>query len=182
MEILKYEFNSTEVDFEFGNESTVMVNATQVAKIFDREVSGFLKTEQTKSFIEAYCRAENIPSENEFSPLGKLIRVVSSGRNNGTWMDRVVAIKFAAWLNPDFEVWVYKTIDYILFNHYQMLESSLKNSAVRKLKIIVLEDELEADQRFRELEQLKMEEKQAAYQRSQMNRQQLELFQGTIQS
>jgi hypothetical protein len=63
-----------------------------------------------------------------------------------------------------------------------MLESSLKNSAVRKLKIIVLEDELEADQRFRELEQLKMEEKQAAYQRSQMNRQQLELFQGTIQS
>ena len=49
---------------------------------------GFLKTDTTKRLIEAYCRAEDIPSEKEFSPDGKYVKAVSHGRNNGTWVDR----------------------------------------------------------------------------------------------
>jgi hypothetical protein len=39
-------------------------------------------------------------------------------------MHRVLALKFAAWLDPDFEVWVYSTIDTILFGHYKELRAA----------------------------------------------------------
>lgn len=134
MELMKFEFKYHVIEFEPQTDN-VMVNATQMAKIFDKEVSGFLKTDSTKNFIEAYSRTEDIPSQNEFSPNGKLIKVISTGRNNGTWMNRIVALKFAAWLDPYFEVWVYKTIDQILFGQYKRIEENLKESAKRKLQI-----------------------------------------------
>lgn len=115
--IVKKSFGGAEVAFEpsiiNGN---VMVNATQMAKVFNKEVSGFLKTEQTENFIKAFCQTEDLPFENEFSANGKLIKIVKGHHSiNGTWMHRIVALKFAAWLDPLFEVWVFKTIDEILF-------------------------------------------------------------------
>ena len=176
MEILKYRFNETDVDFEFGNSSTVMVNATQMAKIFDAQVNEFTSNEKTKSFINECLKNGN----SRFISVEKEEDLIVSRQKSGTWMHRILALKFAAWLDPRFELWVYSTIDYILFNHYRMLEESLKLSAVRKVKIESLEKDLTEDERFRELEQLKLAEKQAAYQRGQMNRQQLELFTGAI--
>ena len=49
-QILKY--NEQEVEFEF-NDSNVMVNATQMAKIFGKQVNEFLSNETTKKL---HCR------------------------------------------------------------------------------------------------------------------------------
>ena len=43
-------------------------------------------------------------------------------------MHRVLAIKFAAWLNPAFELWVYSTIERILFGKHEQREKSLERS------------------------------------------------------
>lgn len=182
MELIKFEFKCHVIEFEPQTDN-VLVNATQMAKIFDKEVSGFLKTDSTKNFIEAYCRTEDIPSQNEFSPNGKLIKVISTGRNNGTWMNRIVALKFAAWLDPYFEVWVYKTIDQILFGQYKRIEENLKESAKRKLQIEKIREDLRNDERYRALVLLELEDKQATYRRGRDNSQQLsflkELFSET---
>jgi len=176
MEILKFSFNEIEVDFEFGNSSSLMVNATQMAKIFDKRVENFTRIDTTQEFISECLKNAN----KRFISVETEEDLIVSRQKSGTWMHRILALKFAAWLSPKFELWVYSTIDYILFNHYRMLEESLKKSAERKVKIESLETSLTEDERFRELEQLKLQEKQAAYQRSQMNRQQLELFQGSL--
>jgi len=176
MEILKFRFNETDVDFEFGNSSSLMVNATQMAKVFDKDLFQFTKSDHAKAFIEECLK----PANAGLLKLETEEDLIVSKQKSGTWMHRILALKFAAWLSPAFELWVYSTIDYILFNHYRMLEESLKKSAERKVKIESLETSLTEDERFRELEQLKLQEKQAAYQRSQMNRQQLELFQGVM--
>lgn len=93
-------------------------------------------------------------------------------------MHQILALKFAAWLNPTFELWVYKTINYVLFDHYKKIEESLKQSASRKNRMDELKEKLRSNTEFLELEQLELTERQAAYNRSKQNKNQLELFRG----
>ena len=93
-------------------------------------------------------------------------------------MHRILALKFAAWLNPDFEFWVYKTIDFILFDHYRQMEESINESAKRKNEIEQIENKLKNDPEFMRLEELKLAERQATYFRSKQIKNQLDLFRG----
>lgn len=142
--ITKKVFGGKNIEFDaLIADGNVMVNATQMAKIFKREVAGFLKTDTTRNFVIAACRAENLPSENEFTPEGKIIKVVSSGRNNGTWMNRIAAIKFAAWLDADFEYWVYSTIEEILFGFSKEQDKSIRRAVVLTQKLNELEKKMD---------------------------------------
>lgn len=51
-------------------------------------------------------------------------------------MHRVLALKFAAWLSPDFELWVYSTIEHLLFGKMVQREKSHERT-------VALENELE---------------------------------------
>ena len=64
-----------------------MVNATEMAKPFGKSPKDFLKTEQTKRFIEALSEVKKILSSD-------LVRVVY-GDNGDTWMHEDVALEFA---------------------------------------------------------------------------------------
>lgn len=69
-------------------------------------------------------------------------------------MHRVLALKFAAWLNPDFELWVYATIDDILFGSYKEDENDLREIARLKTEIHRKTQALEQSPLQLELEQL----------------------------
>lgn len=172
---MKFEYNGDVVEFE-PSRSDVMVNATQMAKIFGKEVSGFLKTDSTKKFVEAYCQTEDIPLGNEFSPDGKLVKVVHGGENNGTWMDRRVALKFAAWLDPFFEVWTYKVIDELLFGEAKKLHEGIVDSARRRARIEELRREMNEDVRYLELAALENEDKRMTKKRAIDSSRQLNMF------
>jgi hypothetical protein len=45
-------------------------------------------------------------------------------------MHRILALKFAAWLDPAFELWVFSTIDQIILGHYK----EMKEATIEKLK------------------------------------------------
>lgn len=175
MELMKFEYNGAIVEFE-PKKNDVMVNATQMAKIFEKEVSGFLKTDGTKKFVEAYCQTEDIPLGNEFTPDGKLVKVVHGGENNGTWMDRRVALKFAAWLDPFLEVWVYKVIDELLFGEIKVLHESIISSAKTRARIDELRKELNENESFIELAKLEIEDKKLSKKRAVESGKQLNLF------
>ena len=91
-------------------------------------------------------------------------------------MHRILALKFAAWLDSAFELWVYSTIDHILFDHYRRMEESLKRSASRQKRIESIKEQLNESPEFLELQRLELEERQESYRRSRENRNQLELF------
>jgi hypothetical protein len=170
-EIVKFEFNNQEVDFE-QNDQTLMVNATQMGKIFGKLPKDFLINENTKSFIDECLKKGNSP----FLGVEKEEDLVTSKQKSGTWMHRILALKFAAWLDPAFELWVYSTIDELLFGRYRKIEESLRLSAQRRNRMDQLKEELRGDDKFMELERLELEERQQIATRRKQNINQLELF------
>lgn len=170
--IEKHNYDGQAVEFEITTGKNLMVNATEMARIFDKQVVAFTRNDDTKAFISEVLKSEN----SHFLGIESEADLITSKQRSGTWMHRVLALKFAAWLSPAFELWVYSTIDHILFGHYRHMEESLKESALRRTEIETIKNQLRETDAFRKLEQLELEEKQEAYRRSKQNRMQLSLF------
>lgn len=131
MEVVHFIYNEKDVDFLPSGNDNVMVNATQMAKIFGKDVFQFTRIDDTKKFISACLKPQNcgllgIKTEED---------LIISKQKSGTWMHRVLALKFAAWLDSDFEVWVFTTIDKIILGHYR----EMKEATIEKL---IAENEL----------------------------------------
>jgi len=114
MKTLPFSYQNSEIQFTHaGND--IMVNATQMAKIFDKRVDHFLKAEHVNNFIQAF---ELTPFGGSSTPLNRE-KIIKTINGVGTFMHRILALKFAAWLDPKFELWVFSTIDKLLMNHYR---------------------------------------------------------------
>lgn len=165
--------NRQVVTFEM-NEKTLMVNATEMAKIFGKKVENFTRIDTTEAFIQACLKN----ADQRFLEIKNREDLIVSRQKSGTWMHRILALKFAAWLNPDFEVWVYRLIDELLFGEYHELKKSVKKSASRRSKIERLKQKLRQDNAdFKELETLESEEQKEARYRSRQIVTQIKLFQ-----
>jgi KilA-N domain len=176
MSVVTFKFNENEITFDFNNEN-LKVNATQMAKAFGKDVPDFTGLKGTKEFIVVCLNNRN----HGYLKIESEADLIESKQKEGTWMHRILALKFAAWLDPEFELWIYSTIDKLIFGEYHNLKKSLKESANRKNKIESLRDELrEADPRYISLEQLELEERQATYGRGKFNRSQIELFKDKV--
>lgn len=90
-----FQYHGNLISFHKGD--NLMVNATQMAKPFNKSPKDFLKTEQSKRFIEALSEVKKILSSD-------LVKV-TYGNNGGTWMHEDVALEFARWLSPAFAIW-----------------------------------------------------------------------------
>lgn len=171
LEVLDYTFNGEAVHFQlFGD--NIMVNATEMGKIFGKEVFDFMKNDNTKTFILECLKTEN----SRFLGVEKEEDLYSSKQKSGTWMHRVLALKFAAWLDPSFELWVFVTIDHILFGHLRKVEALLKESAERRTKLKKVMDNLLANPDFLEFQQLQLQERQATYLRGKVLKNQRDIF------
>ncbi len=100
-----------------------MINATEMAKLFrSKTPTDFLRLQQTKAFIEVF------KSQDGNSHLGKIINVIHGGSRNGTWIHEKLALKFAAWLSPEFELWFFDKIQGLLLKGYTSINSVLPRS------------------------------------------------------
>jgi hypothetical protein len=108
-------YNDQPVDFLPTGKDNVMVNATQMAKIFGKVVEPFTRNDATKRFISECLKSDN----SRFLGITNESDLIDSRQKSGTWMHRVLALKFAAWLDPAFELWVYITIDKILNQYFR---------------------------------------------------------------
>lgn len=161
----KYSYGNHQVYFDTVNDE-VFINATEMARVFGKQVNEFLSNANTKQFIKVLELKTGFP----------VFKIIKGAKKAGTWMHRKLALKFAAWLNPDFEVWVYDIIDTLLFGNYRELKKSIHESADRKNRIAELRSLLGSNQNFQELESLQTEERQAAYKRNKEINNQMEIF------
>lgn len=76
-----------------------MVNATEMAKSFDKRPAKWLELPSTKEFLAALTAIRKSDTA--------LIQTNSGGINGGggTWMHEDVALEFARWLSPAFAIW-----------------------------------------------------------------------------
>lgn len=97
-------FDKKAIAFDFKSD---MVNATDMIKNFpEKKMNNFLRQKQTKEFI-------NVLKEkySKLDTLKGVTVVKQGGTEQGTWMNRILALKFAAWLSPKFELWVFEIFD-----------------------------------------------------------------------
>lgn len=164
-QLRKYLYGNHQVYFDMKNED-VEVNASAMAKIFNKDVTQFLRNANTKSFIKSLELKLGNPS----------FRTIKGGKYASTWMHRKLALKFAAWLNPDFEVWVYDIIDKLLFGGYKVLQHSIYESAQRKNRMLELKHALKGNDHYEELVRLQLEERQSVYKRTAEIKNQMQIF------
>jgi hypothetical protein len=104
-----------------------MVNATEMMSAFpNKRMSDFVSSQNTEDFILECLKNGN----SRFLGVENRDGLIVSTQRSGTWMHRVLAIKFAAWLSPRFELWVYLTIDQLLFGFAIEIEDSISESVL----------------------------------------------------
>ncbi|CAI8712598.1 KilA-N domain-containing protein [Pseudomonas sp. IT-P291] len=83
------------------------INATDVAKRFNKKPAEWLRLPDTAKYMDALVRHLNVGESH------LLIRS-SKGRSGGTWLHPKLAVSFARWLDVDFAVWCDLHIDALL--------------------------------------------------------------------
>lgn len=136
---LEFIYQDTEIHFLLNNDDNVMVNATEMAKAFGKRVDHFLKADHVKAFISIL---EFTPNGGNSEPI-PMEKIIKTKGQSGTYFHRALSLKFAAWLDPSFELWIYQTIEKVLFGHYKehwdahmMQEQAKKEMEVLKSKLI----------------------------------------------
>ncbi len=135
-------FEENDITFLLSKDNGMMINATEMAKIFDKKVENFTRIEQTQDFIKSCLKFaaqdENKTLKSVLSDIKNEEDLIISRQKSGTFMHRVLALKFAAWLNPDFEVWVYSTIENLLFGKHVEREHSFERTLTLQKEMSIL--------------------------------------------
>lgn len=93
-----YDYKGSEISFISGK--NVMINATQMAKPFNKRPIDYLRLPATNELVKAIVRKSHI-SENQLV----ISRQGSIENGGGTWMHEDIALDFAQWLSVDFKLW-----------------------------------------------------------------------------
>lgn len=154
VQVLNYEGN----EFSFlKKEKQGLINATEMAKPFGKKPTDFLKMAGTKAYINALEDAY-FQNDNRHSGIFDIrntveinvLHVENGGNNQGTWMDKKLALRFAQWLSPSFAIWVDMKLEELLttgttstFNVPSNYFEALQLAALLEGKRIESEKELE---------------------------------------
>lgn len=137
MKIKETRFQYAGIDITFTQGDDVMVNATEMAKVFNKKVQDWTRLDSTKVFLQVLDNQQNDISRNADN---QLINVVRGGLNPGTWMHEDVALEFARWLSPEFGVWCNARIKELItigttaINPEDLLNPDFVISAMEQLK------------------------------------------------
>lgn len=96
-----FQYNGSDITFNSG--STVMVNATQMAKPFGKRPAKWLELPSTKEFLSKLIAIRKSDTDMVVTESGGATGGKKGG--GGTWMHEDVALEFARWLSPEFAIW-----------------------------------------------------------------------------
>jgi len=102
VKIISKTYKELEIIFSTKIDKSIYINATKTAKEFSKTPKDWLRTQETKDYIQAISINFNI---NHNDLVKKINGNFSDGREQGTWIHKKLIIAFARWLLPDFAVW-----------------------------------------------------------------------------
>lgn len=121
MENLKiFEYNDMPISFITNDDGEPMVNATEMAKAFGKNIKHWFSNQSTIDYIKSYVELKGIKVMGGIPPITynktslsksypSLIGVIkgnfSDNRKQGTFLCRGLSIEFARWLSPSFAIW-----------------------------------------------------------------------------
>lgn len=119
--------------------ATTLVAQWNAARGERKEIKKFFENENTKRFIDALIKEENLHPQNSAHLESRANQgiptkafITTRGHNGATWMHPILFIKFAMWLNPAFEVKVLKFVydelikdRHLAGDNYRLLSASI---------------------------------------------------------
>lgn len=103
IEMKVFNYNGCNIIFETNGE--IMINASDMIKAFPaKRMNDFTMLNSTASFCSLL----------QSKAVNPVLIVNHGGIDPGTWMHQKLALKFAAWLSVEFEMWVYDRIEELL--------------------------------------------------------------------
>ena len=133
--LITFDYEGQRISFEFAD-GNKMINATEMARPFKGKlVADFLRLNNTKDFILAL---ESRYGNSHNGGKREVLRVVQGGTPElqGTWMDELLALKFAAWLSAHFEIWVYERIQELLTTGETRLQGIAPSGFASTLRLL----------------------------------------------
>jgi hypothetical protein len=123
---IQFNYEGKNIAFK-DQQGSVMMNATQMGKLFGKTPKDWLRLQSTKEYLNELKNIQkaDMPSEL-FENLHCLVQVFNGGANRGTWMQEDVALEFARWLNPRFAIWTNKHIKELLLKGSTFIAQSQK--------------------------------------------------------
>lgn len=109
--LIAVDFNGVSVSFRANG----YLNATQIAKHFDKRPNDYLILDQTKRYISVLAEHLTV-TRKTVTKENQLVIVKQGGKSyeQGTWLHPKLAIHFARWLSAEFAVWCDEQIEIIL--------------------------------------------------------------------
>nr|WP_233125768.1 KilA-N domain-containing protein [Histophilus somni] len=124
--IITAHYNGTEVFFQ----DDAYLNATAIAKYFNKRPNDWLALPTTQEYIETLCKKTETRKSGNATKVGKshFVKTVKGGKDlsqQGTWLHRRLAVAFARWLNVEFAIWCDEQIEKILISKNQPQQLAL---------------------------------------------------------
>lgn len=141
-QLKQFNYEGSEITFEFSD-GNKMINATEMARQFKGKfVADFLRLKATKAYITLLERRYGDSHIGGKKPR-EVLRVVKGGSGHqGTWMDEKLALKFAAWLSAEFELWVFDRIyELLLTGKTEIPQHRPTGGVIKSIRLIA--DQLE---------------------------------------
>lgn len=124
-------FNFNHATVFFRNDG--YLNATSIAKHFNKRPETYLKTDDTQQYIIALSEYLSITLKSVIDKNQLVITKKGSSFNGGgTWFHPKLAVDFARWLDPKFAVWCDEQIEHILSGSLKLetAQSALPSDSV----------------------------------------------------
>ena len=112
--IINFDYKGNQISFMNGKD--VMVNATQLAKPYNKRPAEYLRLPDTLTLMNAITRKYGIV-ENQLVTTSKGGNVSDMGKSHivenqqGTWIHRLIAIDYCQWLDIDLKLWCTEKLD-----------------------------------------------------------------------
>ena len=150
-QLFEFQFNGKVIEFNLS-ETDVMVNATEMAKLYGQRPYAYLRQQETKKLIEELqkmpFKAFNCVGDTHLNTLNTLfsfevginsadnVPILHTKKGRGgdggaTWMHRYLALDFAGWLDVKFKVWMIITIDNLIHEYGRQT----KDTVCRRAKL-----------------------------------------------
>ena len=129
-------FEQNNITFLLSKDNGMMINATEMAKVFGKQVNEFMSNERTVLFIKECLNNGN----SRYINISNQDELYRTNQKSGTFMHRILALKFAAWLSPKFELWIYSTIEKLLFGKHVDREQSFERTLSLQKELDILRD------------------------------------------
>lgn len=135
--LITFDYEGQRISFEFAD-GNKMINATEMARPFKGKlVADFLRLKNTQDYIGLL---EERYGNSHIAIKREVLRVIKGGDASegiqGTWMDEKLALKFAAWLSPRFELWVYERIQELLTTGETRLQGIAPSGFASTLRLL----------------------------------------------